>query len=136
MQGSPQIVHAARYIPLSFAMARASAAITHGGFGTTMAALTHGVPVVSIPVNGDQPVNARRCADLGVGLAYGEGTGVLGTTEPESDPVVLRGMLRRVLAVRSCRAAAQRLAAEIAALPTIDNAVPVIESLVDSYRTA
>jgi len=36
-----------------------------------MACLSVGVPLVVIPVNGDQPRNARRCADLGVGRVVG-----------------------------------------------------------------
>jgi len=40
--------------------------LTHGGSGTVMAALTHGLPMVIVPIMADQPENAERCAALGV----------------------------------------------------------------------
>lgn len=42
--------------------------LTHGGQNSFMESLTLGTPVVVCPGFGDQPVNARKAADLGVGL--------------------------------------------------------------------
>jgi UDP:flavonoid glycosyltransferase YjiC (YdhE family) len=51
-------------------MAMAQAIVTHGGHGTTLAALCHGRPVVCVPGLGrDQVPIARRVAELGVGVA-------------------------------------------------------------------
>ena len=49
-----------------------SAFITHGGMGSVMESLLHHVPVVVIPVFGDQINNADRAhaACLGVGFRY------------------------------------------------------------------
>jgi MGT family glycosyltransferase len=41
--------------------------ITHGGLGTGLAALAHGVPVLCIPLGRDQPVNAAAIARTGAG---------------------------------------------------------------------
>jgi len=42
--------------------------LTHGGQNSFMEALSTGTPVVVCPGFGDQPVNARKAVDLGVGL--------------------------------------------------------------------
>lgn len=41
--------------------------ITHAGFGATVEAVAAGVPMVALPVIADQPDNARRAAELGIG---------------------------------------------------------------------
>ncbi len=41
--------------------------MTHGGLGSIGAALTFGVPIVCVPEDRDQPVNAAMVARLGVG---------------------------------------------------------------------
>lgn len=126
----PGNVHVTRYIPHSTIMPRATAAIIHGGFSTMLGALTHGVPFVCIPVNGDQPLNAQRAAELGVALSCVEGDGLdLDVRAPDIDPEVLRGLLRRVLDEPAFTTAAKAVAAEIAALPPIDESVPLIEKL-------
>jgi len=51
-------------------MAGAQAIVTHGGHGTTLEALCHGLPVVCVPGLGrDQVPIARRVAELGLGVA-------------------------------------------------------------------
>merc|ERR1712087_197902 len=42
--------------------------LTHGGQNSFTEALANGVPLVVCPGFGDQPVNARKCEDLGFGL--------------------------------------------------------------------
>merc|ERR1739848_142076 len=43
--------------------------VQHGGQNSTMEGLSVGVPMVICPTFGDQPVNAKKLVDLGVGLA-------------------------------------------------------------------
>jgi UDP:flavonoid glycosyltransferase YjiC (YdhE family) len=51
-------------------MVLADLVVTHGGHGTFMRALKHGLPLVVIPgLGGDQPVNAAAAEAWGVGLA-------------------------------------------------------------------
>ncbi|XP_037089979.1 UDP-glucosyltransferase 2-like [Pollicipes pollicipes] len=40
--------------------------ISHGGFASVLEALCHGVPLLAMPVTGDQQSNAAHAADLGV----------------------------------------------------------------------
>ena len=42
--------------------------VCHGGAGTTMAALTRGLPTVVVPLFADQMHNASRVAATGAGL--------------------------------------------------------------------
>lgn len=46
-----------------------SAALHHGGAGTTGASLSAGLPTIVCPFMGDQPFWARRVHELGVGPA-------------------------------------------------------------------
>jgi len=54
-------------IPHDWLFPRMAAVAHHGGSGTTGAGLRAGVPSVVIPHAGDQPLWARRVAELGVG---------------------------------------------------------------------
>ena len=62
----PPNVHLERYVPQSLLFPRCDLVVTHGGSGTVMTALDHGLPMVIVPVSADQPDNARRCEQLGV----------------------------------------------------------------------
>jgi UDP-glucoronosyl and UDP-glucosyl transferase len=52
---------------------RCAAVITHGGLGTTLRALAHGVPLLVLPLGRDQAFNAARVAELGAGLRLDAG---------------------------------------------------------------
>lgn len=59
--------------PLVHLMQGCRAVVTAGGLGTVSAAMTVGRPMVLLPHNADQPLNAARCEALGIGVAIGEG---------------------------------------------------------------
>lgn len=42
--------------------------ITHSGLMGTEEAVYHGVPMLMLPLFGDQPVNAASCAEKGIGI--------------------------------------------------------------------
>ncbi len=94
--------------------------VTHGGFGTIMGCLSAGVPMVVLPIQGDQPRNARRCIDLGVGRAVYPG---------ERTPAAIRAAVRAVLVDPAYKANAVRMQREIRALPGPDHAVALLERL-------
>ncbi len=56
------------WVPHNEVLPRASAVVTHAGLSTVMGALANGVPLVCLPMGRDQPENAARVAELGVGL--------------------------------------------------------------------
>jgi len=116
----PHNVRVERWVPIGAQLARAAAFVTHGGAGTTVAALAAGVPMAVLPLSADQPFNARIVADLGAGLMLEGG--------PAAAPA-LGTAVRALLDDPRHRAAAGSVADEIAALPPLDDAVDVIASL-------
>jgi UDP:flavonoid glycosyltransferase YjiC (YdhE family) len=56
-----------RFVPLQEVLPKVRAVVHHGGIGTIAASLESGVPQLMRPVMVDQPENAARCANLGVG---------------------------------------------------------------------
>jgi UDP:flavonoid glycosyltransferase YjiC (YdhE family) len=55
------------YAPHSVVMPRASVVVHQAGIGTTGQALQAGRPMLIVPYGQDQPDNARRCVELGLG---------------------------------------------------------------------
>ncbi|MGH9117887.1 MAG: glycosyltransferase [Acidimicrobiales bacterium] len=117
----PHNVHVERWWPQAEVMPLASAAVGHGGFGTTMMALAAGVPQVVVPLFAfDQRVNAERVAAVGAGV-HVDG----GPTAVAAIPTALG----RVLSDPSCRRGAERVAAEMATMPDVSASVPVLETM-------
>ena len=59
------------FVPHRAVLPRAQLVVTHGGLGTVMAALAHGVPLVCIPLKNDQYENAMRVRASGAGRCLG-----------------------------------------------------------------
>ncbi len=68
----PDNFHVYHFVPQISALKIADVFVTHGGMNSVSEALVHGVPMVVIPFMADQPTNARRVEELGLGkqLAY------------------------------------------------------------------
>ena len=66
----PRVRHCA-FAPFRQLLPLCGAVVHHGGVGTTAAALEAGCPQLVLPLAWDQPDNAARVAELGVGLALG-----------------------------------------------------------------
>src|SRR5260221_5427281 len=60
---APEGMVVRQYVPHVAVLPHAAVVVTHAGTGTLMAALSHGVPLVCIPLGRDQPLNAERAAD-------------------------------------------------------------------------
>jgi hypothetical protein len=91
-------------------MAQASVVVTHGGHGTVIRALTHGVPLLCLPMGRDQHDNAARTAARGAGL----------TLDRAASVGAIREALSHLLEDGSFRAAARRLSVDIAETNTSD----------------
>jgi UDP:flavonoid glycosyltransferase YjiC (YdhE family) len=117
----PDNVRIEHYVPQLAVLEEATAFITHGGFNSAKEALSLGIPLVVIPIGGDQPYTAERVEALGLGLRVGR---------DERTPEVIRGRLRAVLADPSYGTRARAFAADVAALPGADHAVGLLERLV------
>jgi UDP:flavonoid glycosyltransferase YjiC (YdhE family) len=116
----PPCVHIERFVPQDEIIPHAGAVVCHGGSGTVLGTLAAGVPLVVAPLFADQPFNAERVATAGAGLAL---------PTRDASPASLRHALSRVLDEQSFRVAARRIAHEIAALPSMDDAGMEIERL-------
>jgi UDP:flavonoid glycosyltransferase YjiC (YdhE family) len=126
----PANVRVERYVPQSLLIPHCAAVICQGGLNAMVAALSHGVPVGCLPVTWGEPLGfnaAEHCAQLGAGLIYPIGD------EPqfgELDPSQITAMIEKLLTDSGYVGAAKRVAVEIETLPTIDEAVPLIEALI------
>jgi UDP:flavonoid glycosyltransferase YjiC (YdhE family) len=60
----PPNVRARRYIPESLLLPHCGLCVSHGGSGSVLGAITHGVPMVLLPIGGDQPLNTAPCEQL------------------------------------------------------------------------
>jgi UDP:flavonoid glycosyltransferase YjiC (YdhE family) len=121
----PANIHIERYITQSFILRHCSLVVSHGGSGSVIGALAHGLPSVLIPMGADQPLNAARCADLGVARVL---------DAVEATPEAVREAVASVLADPTYRRAAERLRDEIAALPGPTHAVVLLERLAAEKR--
>ncbi len=116
----PSHVHIERYVPQSLLFPRCDLVLTHGGSGTVMTALDHGLPMVLVPVSADQPDNARRCEQIGVAHVI---------PADNRTPEMMRDAVREVLGDPRYRSNAQRLREEMERLPGPEHVVGWLERL-------
>ncbi|WP_054534460.1 glycosyltransferase [Herpetosiphon geysericola] len=119
----PAHITIVRYLPQWQILPHCDAVICHGGFSSLVGALSHGLPVIIIPLGADQPDHAQRCAELGVGIAL---------DSQQLTPLVIQQTLRELIQNPCYRAKAQALQATMEAYPPISTAVPFLEQLVAS----
>jgi UDP:flavonoid glycosyltransferase YjiC (YdhE family) len=123
----PPNVRAERWVAQEEALAHADAVVCHGGYGTMLGALAHGVPLVVMTLfGGDQRRNGRRIAEIGAGIALDEDGRMM--FEPPGAEVIaaVPGAVRRVLDDPHFNRAARRVAESVASLPPVDAAVDVL----------
>ncbi len=101
-----------------------AAVVSHGGLGTVLRALAHGVPMVLLPLGREQPVNADRVAALGAGIHL----------DADSPPREIRASLERLLADPAFSDAAAAAARRIAADEPDRAAVEALEQVAASTR--
>ncbi len=67
VEGDPAQVHAVPFAPISQLLDRVQAVVTTGGSGTTLAALSRGLPLAFLPRIANQPLVASVVTDFGAG---------------------------------------------------------------------
>lgn len=110
-----------RYIPQSAVLPHCDLVVSHGGSGSVMGALAHGLPSVLMALGADQPYNTRRCVALGVAREVEP----LAVTSEE-----IRATVAEVLDDDAYRRAAEQMRDEINAQPGPEETVPLLERLV------
>jgi UDP:flavonoid glycosyltransferase YjiC (YdhE family) len=121
----PENVHIERYIPQSILLPYCDLVITHAGFSTVCAALSLGLPMVAIPIDADQPLNAQRSADLGVAEVI---------HPQQRTPETIRNTVRKVLDTPTYRMNAEQTRQEMTQLPGTEHAVALLERLATERR--
>lgn len=119
--GVPARIRVDRFVPQEEVLPHARAVLSHGGSGTMLGALAHGLPLLLVPQGADQFDNALLCEQAGVGLVV---------MPEEADAASIRAALDRVLEEPSFAEAARRLAAEIAAMPSAAEVAQRVETYV------
>jgi UDP:flavonoid glycosyltransferase YjiC (YdhE family) len=118
----PDHVIVDRYIPQGLLLPRCDAVVSHGGAATTLGALAFGVPLLFLPQGADQYANAERVVAAGAGRQL---------LRDELSVDTVRTELRALLGNAGHRRAAERIRAEIHAMPDAGDAVRRIEALLE-----
>jgi MGT family glycosyltransferase len=105
----PANARLASYLPFEWALAKADAFVTNGGYGSVNQALSFGLPLITAGLTQDKAEVNARVAWSGVGIN-------LATNEPT--PQALRDAVRTVLDKPDYRLRAASMAAEYAAIDT------------------
>ncbi|MDE2627919.1 MAG: glycosyltransferase family 1 protein [Burkholderiales bacterium] len=108
-----------RFVPHEVVLAQANLLITHAGHGSVTAALAAGVPMLCMPPGGDQPFNAARVAQLGLGV----------TLDPAAPSDHIGEAVTRLLADEDLRRRSQAFATLVSRHPGLDLAVERVETL-------
>jgi UDP:flavonoid glycosyltransferase YjiC (YdhE family) len=118
----PPNVHVEAWVEQAGVLDQADLVVCHGGSGTVFGALAAGVPVVAVPLFADQPENGRRVANAGAGAVV-DARDIGNDNAPR-----LTTAITSVLANSSYQRNARRIAAEMAATPTVDE---ILTALLD-----
>jgi UDP:flavonoid glycosyltransferase YjiC (YdhE family) len=116
----PETVVVERYLSHALLLPRCDLVISHGGAGTMLAALGHGLPLLTVPQGADQYLNAEMCARRGVGRT-------LLTRDLTSASA--REQTLRLLGDPGCRESAREVRSEIAAMPSPAGVVQILHRI-------
>ena len=110
----PAHVRVERWLDQATVLPGCRAVVSHGGSGSVLGALAHGLPSVLLPIGADQPSTAARVAELGAAIVLDPLT---------ATPDEVAGAVRRVLGDPSYARAAGAVRSEILALPSAGEAL-------------
>jgi UDP:flavonoid glycosyltransferase YjiC (YdhE family) len=120
----PGNAHVERFWPQDEVMPLAAAVVSHGGFGTTLSALSAGVPQVVVPLfSTDQHLNAEAVSTMGAGVSIHGG--------PEAVPD-LAAAVSHMLSDPTFRTRSGQIAEQIAALTEARDVVDHIVRLIEA----
>jgi MGT family glycosyltransferase len=108
------------YVPQSQLLPHCNLVVSHGGSGSVLGALSHGLPMVLLPMGADQTLNAARARQLQVA----EVLDPVGAT-----PGAVKVAATRVMADPTYVQNAEQIQREISALPGPDHASALLERL-------
>ena len=113
-------LHVEPILPLPALLPRSTLFVTHGGFNSVKEAVSAGTPMLILPIASDQHYSADRAEALGIARVV---------RPHERTPERIREQALAMLAEPAYRDRAAALAAEMAALPTINHGLELVEAL-------
>jgi MGT family glycosyltransferase len=122
----PANMHVMSHASLPALARNATAVVCDGGHRTVCEALGHGVPLVVVPMTGDQPIVADQVARAGAGVRV---------SARSVDSARLRMAVERILTDTRIRHNAQRIRDSFVAARGVAAAVERLEALVDRSPT-
>lgn len=128
----PANVHVEQWTSQEAVLPHAAAVVCHGGYGSTLGALRHGVPLVVLPLfSADQWTNAAAVARAGAGIALDADRSTRRVLDPPGEGTIagLRPAVERVLADSAYRRGARAIADAMQALAPVDAATGLLEDL-------
>lgn len=111
-----------RFVPHSDLFPHTDLVVTTGGTGTTLSALSAGIPLVVVPTAWDQPENAWRVVEAGAGVRI---------PANRCTPDAVRSAVERILGDPSFARNARRLSADFARYRGAAAAADLLEELVE-----
>jgi MGT family glycosyltransferase len=108
------------YVPQASILARASLYVSHSGVNSVHQALLHGVPMLLVPQQMEQALNATRVMELGAGLIL---------NRRAVSPERIRQMAQRLLSEETFRRQAGRLGAALREAGGATRAADVLEAI-------
>ena len=114
----PKTTRIFRYVPQDALLPHCRAVVAHGGSGTFLGALAHGVPLVLLPQSADQFYNASRAVPADVAISL---------TPEEATVDAIKFAMARILDEPGFAEAARRAARQLATMPGPNEVVRVIE---------
>jgi UDP:flavonoid glycosyltransferase YjiC (YdhE family) len=128
----PSNVQVERWVANDRVGPHAAAIVCHGGYGSSLGALWHGVPMVVLPLfSSDQRANADAIARAGAGVALASPSGERGVLDLPGPEIIgqLGVAVQSLLDDASYRRQARRVAGAMRALPPVDAAVDALAQI-------
>lgn len=115
----PPHVRVERFVAQADVLPAVDLVVSHGGSGSLVAALAHGLPSLLLPLGADQPHNASRASDLGLATTLDAAT---------VTPRDVAAAATALLVDDATRARTRTVAQELAALPDPRAALAALEA--------
>lgn len=119
----PAHVRIASFLPQNQVLPNSDLVIAHGGSGTLIGSLAHGLPSLLLPLGADQPHNTRRCVALGTARDLNPMT-----FTPQDVTNAITQLTDKSTAT-PYRTSARQLQSEINALPSPEATIAALEHL-------
>ena len=116
----PKTTRIFQFVPQNTLLPHCRAVVAHGGAGTFLGALAHGIPLLFMPQSADQFYNASRAVAAGAALSL---------TPEHASVEAIAGAVARILGDPAIAAAAQGAAKQLAAMPGPAEVVTRIERM-------